>query len=434
MNITKKFALSVVITLLCVISAGCEKAVTETNSSQLLQPMIQTACMVALSPHAGTEKSDKSIQQFQTALSDNSLDAKQLENLGWAYINKAQESFDPGFYKLAEQTVECMNRQQADTLATLLMQGHIFQNLHKFKQAELIARQLVQKRAYWYDYGLLGDALMEQGELSLATAAYQQMMDQNPGPQAYNRAAYMRWLTGDVDGAIELLKLSMSAYAGQNSISSAWTLTRIADYELQSGQIVSASKHINAVLAKQPGYAPALLVQSRIKMALGLKAQAIAVLTRALELNPLPEYKWELIEAIAGIEILQNKRAEVERQLMQTGETEDRRTFALYLASTGIDPEKALTLAKQETAIRQDVFTLDTLAWALRANNQLDAADKYSKQALKAGTRSARLYYHAGVIASERGDTTEATRLLQLAKKLEINLLPSERKHLNQML
>ena len=420
--------------IFCIIANGCGDVRTESNVTESIQSSNDTSCVIALSSHAGEKQSDIDIQKYQKASTGDGIKVNQLENLGWAYVNKAKESFDPGFYKLAEQTVVCMNQHQETTLAALLLQGHILQNLHRFKQAEVIARQLVEKRGYWHDYGLLGDTLMEQGELTAAITAYQEMMNQNPGPQAYNRAAYIRWLTGDVEGAIELLNLSVRSHAGKNNNSLAWTLTRIADYQFQSGRIDFGLKYINAVLRKQPDYAPALLVQGRIKMALGLNEKAVAIFSRALELNPLPEYRWELIEALSNDDGTQETRAKLELKLFQTGAVEDKRTYALYLANFGIDTEKAVQLAKQEIENRHDVFTLDTLAWALRSNNQLEAAKSYSKQALKEGTRSARLYYHAAVIASEVGEKPEAKRLFQLAKELEISLLPSERKHLNQLL
>ena len=59
-----------------------------------------------------------------------------------------------------------------------------------------------------FDYGLLGDALMEQGRLAEAVAAYQRMVDLRPDLQSYSRVAHIRWLKGDLDGAIEVARLA----------------------------------------------------------------------------------------------------------------------------------------------------------------------------------------------------------------------------------
>ena len=64
------------------------------------------------------------------------------------------------------------------------------------QEAEQIARQLVARRTVVLDYGLLGDALMEQGRLAEAADAYQRMIDLKPFYQSYTRAAHVRWTEG----------------------------------------------------------------------------------------------------------------------------------------------------------------------------------------------------------------------------------------------
>jgi tetratricopeptide (TPR) repeat protein len=292
---------------------------------------------------------------------------------------------------------------------------------------------LVSARGAWFDYGLLGDALMEQGKLSAAIIAYQQMINQKPSPQAYNRAASIRWLKGDIEGAIELLNLSASSLNLNNS-QLAWTVTQLADYQYQSGNIEISVKSLLALLEKQADYAPALLLLGRIKMAQNEFDSAEKLLTQAIQLNALPQYHWALIEAVSENDEKISKRRELELQLYKTGELGDRRTFALYLASKTKDTERAVNLAEQELQERRDVMSLDAYAWALRSNKQFKKAQEYSKQALAEGTKSARLFYHAGVIANEMGQTKQAELLLKQAKKLEHSLWPSERKHLNKVL
>ena len=62
--------------------------------------------------------------------------------------------------------------------------------------------RLVVQRTFPLDYGLLGDAVLEQGSLDEAAIAYQCMVDLRPDLQSYSRVAHLRWLKGDVDGAI----------------------------------------------------------------------------------------------------------------------------------------------------------------------------------------------------------------------------------------
>src|SRR5262249_47661397 len=134
-----------------------------------------------------------------------------LEQLGWLFVAKARVGFDPGFYKLAEQCALCIEGRSGRSPEALLLQGHVLHNLHKFKEAEPIAQELVVRRGLPCDFGLLGDVLMEQGKLDNALAAYQRMLDLRPDLHSYARGAHLRWLKGDVEGAIELMSLASSA-------------------------------------------------------------------------------------------------------------------------------------------------------------------------------------------------------------------------------
>jgi tetratricopeptide (TPR) repeat protein len=60
---------------------------------------------------------------------------------------------------------------------------------------------------------------------------------------------------------------------------------------------------------------------------------------------------------------------------------------------------EAVTLAEEAARTRTDIVTMDTLAWAYFKNGQLADAAKASEQALRTGTRSARIRCHAQAIA-----------------------------------
>ena len=124
---------------------------------------------------------------------------------------KARESFDSGFYKLAEQCAVCLDSRQPGSPEGMLLRGHALQNQHRFREAEPLARELIAKRGLSFDYGLLGDVLMEQGQLAEATHAYQMMIDVRPDLHSYARGAHIRWLKGNLTGAVELMELAAHA-------------------------------------------------------------------------------------------------------------------------------------------------------------------------------------------------------------------------------
>ena len=406
-----------------------QKSKNEPNKAPAAAATFDNALGLVLTPQTGESRTDTEISQLQQRIREGRNVELWLDRLGWAFVAKARESFDPGFYKLAEQCARCIEKRNPQSQEAMLLRAHVLQNLHRFKESETLARRLVQQRGLSFDYGLLGDALMEQGKLNDAVEAYQQMMNLKPDLRAYARAAHMRWLKGDLEGAIEAMQLAVSAASPQDAESAAWVNTRLAFYQFQAGSVNEAEQRCALALSLQDNYPPTLLLQGKILLGQNRFGEAVDALRNATKLNPLPEYQWTLAEALraAGKE---NEASEIEAQLCQRGASNDPRTLALYLATRHESPETALRLARAELDSRSDVFTHDALAWSLAVAGNLAEAQSEMQRALAEGTQDARLFFHAGVIASQAGHPADAERWLRKASELSHLLLPSERNEL----
>ena len=379
------------------------------------------ACRFVLASFSG----DEEIARQQALIRRGSTSG--LERLGWTFVNKARLTFDASYYNLAEQCAACMEASGAKGPDALLLRAHALQSLHRFSEAEAVARELVSTRERPFDYGVLGDVLIDRGKVREGAAAYQKMIDLRPDLQSYARAAHVRWLTGDLNGAIELMRLAISGASPNNAEAAAWAYTRLSLYQLQQGTTKQALESCSAALSLKNDYAPALLARGRVLLALHRPADAVVELKRAAELNPLPEYQWALADAFALIGDRERAK-EVESQIIERGATEDPRAFSLYLATRGEDLEQAVRLAQQELSNRGDVFTHDALAWALALAGRTAEAQLHAKQALSEGTIDARLFLHAGIIAALNNDSVQAKRWLQKASLIQHMLLPSEQK------
>jgi tetratricopeptide (TPR) repeat protein len=408
-----------------------QKGENEPNEAPAAAATFDNSLGLVLAPQTGNIRTDGEISQLQRRIREGRNVELWLDRLGWAFVTKARESFDPGFYKLAEQCALCIEKRNPQSQEAMLLRAHVLQNLHGFKESETLARRLVRQRGLSFDYGLLGDALMEQGKLNDAVEAYRQMMNLKPDLRAYARAAHMRWLKGDLAGAIEAMQLAVSAATPQDAESAAWVNTRLATYLFYASKFNEAEQRCALALSLQNNYPPTLLLQGRILLGQSRFGEAVDALQNAVKLNPLPEYQWTLAEAlrIAGKE---NEASEVEAQLCQRGASSDPRTLALYLATRHESPETALRLARAELDSRSDVFTHDALAWSLAAAGNVPEALSEMQCALAEGTQDPRLFFHAGVIASQAGHSADAERWLRKASDLSHLLLPSERNELQK--
>jgi tetratricopeptide (TPR) repeat protein len=400
---------------------GCSRDVAADARSSPLS----TACQVALAAGSQTSTLDRTIAGLQAEARQPARTRQALEQLGYQFVAKARITNDPGAYRLAESAATCLDEHHPGDASALLLRGHALHQLHRFQEAEAIARTLVTKRQFVLDYALLGDALMEQGHLAEAADAYQKMIDLKPFYQSYTRAAHLRWLKGDLDGAEELMQKAVASASPRNPESVAWAYTRLAFYELQRGHLDEATRATDRALSFQADYAAALLIRGRILLATGRPIDAVESLRRAATLNPLPEYQWTLADALrrSGRD---HEAIVIEDDLTAHGPATDPRTVALFLATRRHTDPQALVLADRELTVRRDVFTEDARAWALAAAGRATDAHAVMERALAEHTRDARLFLHAGVIATATNRRADARRWFTQADSLRSTLLPSE--------
>ncbi|HEY3856031.1 MAG TPA: tetratricopeptide repeat protein [Verrucomicrobiae bacterium] len=392
------------------------------------------ACKIILLDPASAERDpvDAQIAQTQNRIKTDRNPGPQVERLGWLFVEKARVSNDPGFYKLAEECARCLESANSNSPDAILLRGHVLHSLHHFKEAEPLALELVKKRGLAFDFGLLGDIEYDQGKIPEAVAAYQRMVDLRPDLQAYSRVAQVRWITGDLTGAIEAMTTAAEAGSPLNAEPTAWTLSRLALLKLQSGDFSGARQSALAALQMQTNSAPALFALGRVQLATGDTNAAVDSLKQAASLNHLPEAQWILADALRATGD-NDQAAVVEKELQNRGAAEDPRSYSLYLSTRGIEPELALRLAKKELDTRADIFTHDALAWALNANHQVAQAQDEMKKALAEGTEDARLFFHAAIISAAAGNKDESARCSRLALKYKQMLFPSELEQLRRI-
>ena len=407
------------VTVAVLLAGACTRTSPPFQSTRSTVP--DRACQAAVAAPAG---GDNDISRLQRNLRER-RDARAAEQLGYRFVSRARLSHDPGDYAMAEQAAACLETIIPNEPAAWLLRGHVLHQLHRFREAEVIARRLVTTREFVLDFGLLGDVLMEQGRVAEAAAAYQRMIDLKPFYQSYTRAAHLRWIKGDLRGAVAMMQSAVQSASPRDKESVAWAYSRLAMYELQRGRLADAHRMADASLQYVPDYAAALLVRGRVQLAQARTTDAVRSLERAARLNPTPEYQWTLADALR----LQNRKDEataIEEHLTRQGAFDDPRTLSLYLSTRREGSGTAITLARRELLAREDVFTLDALAWALATNGETQEASALMTRALAEGTEDGRLFLHASVIAAAEGRPAEAARYARKAHTLRFTLLPSE--------
>lgn len=387
-----------------------------------------------LVPHRGDAPLDHRIRSAQAAVRDDEDRGASLAQLGRLFVAKARRCFDAGYYSLAGLCGEAMEEIPGHAADAAFLRGVVAQAMHRFEAAEELARLAVAQRGGFEDHGLLGDVLLDRGALRAAGDAYQQMLDLKPCLQSYVRAGELEWRRGDVDGARTMFEMGRSAGSPRDAEALAWATCRLGQLELAMGRTEEAQILARDALTSLSSYAPAHLLQGRAHLSDGDAGAALPALRRAVDLDPLPESRWTLLECL---EVLghEEKAASVRKQLLQTAEREDPRTLAQFLLRPPAAGEprssklvgKALNLARAEVEARRDALSLDALAWAQLASDDAESADATIEQALASGCTEPRVLLHAAVIARARGNRARAADLLDRCDPMAAALMPTER-------
>jgi tetratricopeptide (TPR) repeat protein len=373
------------------------------------QPDIRTQegrdLMLAAGDPGADQKIDKKIRKLQQGVSQRPDFVQGWVELGEAWIQKSRDVTRPSLYANAGAAASRALALEPSNRLALELQGLVLMNDHRFAAAAETMRQVVTMAPeHPVAWGTLSDALLELGRTDEAIDAAQHMMDLKPNLPSYSRAAHLQWLRGDVRGATESIRLAIDAGNGSmDREPRAWVIVQAAMFFWNEGDAEGALAGFEQALKELPGFPPALVGKGRVLIGRGDGQAAEPLLAQAYKANPLVETGWllgdarELLGDTAGA---QQIRAELE----QKGAA-DPRTLALFLATKNLQTGRALQLALEERKTRDDVYTEDTVAWALYRAGRMQEALQAANSATKLGTRDARLWFHAGAIRLANHDS-----------------------------
>jgi tetratricopeptide (TPR) repeat protein len=345
--------------------------------------------------------------------------------LALALSRRARETSDVIYYTQAEDALKksfeiSPNNFDGERTAVWLLLGK-----HEFPAALEKAKELNKKMPDDIMlYGFLTDANVELGNYAEAEKAAQWMLDLRPGNlPGMTRAAYLRELFGDIDGALELMNMAYQSTPPNEAEDRSWILSQIGHLQLSSGKISDADATLQQALALFPGYHYALQNLAKVRIEQKRYADAVNLLQQRYDAAKHAENLYDLAEALelAGrADDAQKAFAEFETKSLAESVRKDNsdRELIFYYADHAHQPAKALEIAQQEFAWRHDAFTLDAYAWALHVNGNNAEARKQIEAALSVGIRDAKMLRHAGEIALSTGDEAAAERYLDQSAEL----------------
>jgi tetratricopeptide (TPR) repeat protein len=323
-------------------------------------------------------------------------------NLAMAYARRARETSDSAYYVRAEETLKKSFAIQPDNFEGLKIETYLLLTRHEFAQALEIAKKLNKQTPDDVAvYGYIADADAELGNYKDAVDAAQWMLRIRPGnTPALIRAGFLREIYGDLDGAMEVLRMAFDATPYQESEDRAWLLTQMAHVKLISNDLKTAETFANNALSLFPNYSAAVESLGQVRMAQQRYTEAAALFQKLYAASPRPEHLFAAAQALnkAGKKDDAAKTfSEFESLAVKASGSADNanRELIEYYADYAKEPVKALQLAQQEAAKRHDIYTLDSYAWSLAANGDYAHAQVEMQRALATGVKDPHILEHA---------------------------------------
>lgn len=372
------------------------------------------------------------IAALERAIAANPTRADLYGDLAVALARRARETSDPVYYERADTAAAKALELSPGNLSGERARIWVKLGKHEFADALDLARDL-NKRVPddVLTYGFLVDANAELGRYAAAEEAAQWMLDLRPGNiPAFARAAYLRELFGDVEGAIQLMDAALERTVPTETEDRAWLLTQLAHLELGRGAIERADALLAQALALFPGYHYALATLARVRIVQQRAADAVELLAQRFAAAPHPENLYALAEArMAAGQDEQGRKdfVEFERRALAESEKWDNsnRELIAYYVEHAHRPAEGLRIAEREIARRRDVFTLEAYGWALYANARLAQAKSAFEEALAVGIKEPGMLYRAAVVCEASGDIDGASSLadeaLRVAPRSEVS-------------
>jgi tetratricopeptide (TPR) repeat protein len=421
-KLKNRIALLILILCTALFSGACSRFSSHSDTSV---PPVPAATTIPADGGA----SESTIRFLEDRIKKDPDDFIAYNKLAGYYLQRVRETGDLNYLELAQRAAKTSlgvlpAEQNIGGLAALAQSEFAS---HEFAAARDHAQQLTRldpKKSY--PFHLLSDALIELGEYDKAADVIGDLEKQSAGAGVEIRTGKLAWLRGNVEEAKRRFANAIIFAEKQTTPSReaiAWTRWQLGEVFFSTGEYETAEKQYRDALITFPDYYRALASLGRVLAARGDLSGAIAQYERATRILPDPTF----VAALGDLYQLAGREREAQAQyalveqigkLSQANGVLYNRQLAIFYADHDLKAEEAYRQAQMEYEKRRDIYGADALAWTALKAGKLNEAQTAIREALRLGTRDAKMFYHAAMIAKAAGDNGTARDYLKRALAL----------------
>lgn len=425
-TLMNRLPLYLALALLTLAASGCGRMWSGRATAARPEPKIPAAAPLA----ANDQASETMVRFLEDRVKRDPEDFVANNKLAAVYLQRARATGNLNYLDLATRAAKASlasvpSMRNAGGLSALTQAEF---SLHDFTSARDHALQLTElDPGESYPQALLGDALLELGDYKGAASAFQKF--QRIGginDSSETRQARLAYLRGDHAAATRhytaaLVMALNHPVPPRETI--AWCRWQLGEMAFAVGDYENAELHYRESLVTYPNYYRALASLGRVRAASGDLPDAIQHYERAVGILP----DLQFVAALGDLYQLAGREKEASTQyalVEQIGRLSAasgalyNRQLALFYADHDMKADAAYADAVKEYEARQDIYGADAVAWTALKAGKTAEAQAAIKEALKLGTRDAKLFYHAGMIARAAGQKDAARDYLKQALTL----------------
>lgn len=319
-------------------------------------------------------------------------------------VRKARVDTDASRAIEAERVLRMVLDDEPGEYSALKLLGAVLLSQHRFVEAAHVAERGIgiNDRDAW-NYGVLGDAYVELGRYDEAFDAFDTMVRVRPDAASYARVAYAHELQGRLDEALRHMQMATEATSAHDPESLAWHHAQVGALLFQLGRVDDAASAFARADHAFPNHPYARAGLARVAAARGNYQRALSMYRALMTEAPTPELAaviGDLFARIGNVRDAESMYEQAETLEREGWEMEEPQPAALarMLAERGRKIDEAVTLAERAAHTRQDIFTMDALAWAYFQAGRFADARAASVQAMRTGSMDRRIRCHAAAI------------------------------------
>jgi len=353
------------------------------------------------SPPTSADGLRERIAAMESRVAEHPDDTQSALLLADALLREARATTDGRPASRAATVLGAVLKNEPDQYDVLRLLGAVELSRHHFREALDVARRARDARpSDAWNYGVMGDALLELGEYDDAFRAFDTMVGMRPNADAYARVSYARELRGDLNGALEVMQMAGAATSAHDREAKAWYTAHVGELYLRLGRLSDADREYRRAAFFFPDYPHAMVGLGKVRAARGDKSGALEIFKAQLARTPTLDLAARIGDLLAerGDASGAEHYYQLAEELAGPAAAQTESNLAVFLAEHDRRLPDALRIAQAVASVRHDIFTEDALAWTLFKQGRLADAQTASKRALRTGSLDERILKHAAAI------------------------------------